>query len=367
MFGSMYGAVLALISCAGAWVAWRRHPLYSPGATFRILAETLLLLIAAAAAIATTVHLTENKSVTVQMIALFSVIVLVTLAMIFSITAISTPKSAHLNTTLPPTTTLVNMYRRRVLHFLKVSLVFFAIVGAACLIPGPVRYISASLLGIGLLLGSIMLPTGYIMARKFDRAATAMTLHPWLHWHYAPQEWQAWKAASVERLQAQPATFLLKRDWQRLLWVSLAILIGTLLMSPGTWVERVGWAAACIAMVMGFIELAAWDARRAPRKLEARLERCTADAYFGADGMMCDGLFFTWLGADVYLTSASIDTRPPRSLMMQFEKIVPNPYGSPNIVKLIQGVLIPGACDPGDLTLLRTSLESRVPAAKIAL
>ena len=107
MFGSMYGAVLALISCAGAWVAWRRHPLYSPGATFRILAETLLLLIAAAAAIATTVHLTENKSVTVQMIALFSVIVLVTLAMIFSITAISTPKSAHLSTTLPPTVTLV--------------------------------------------------------------------------------------------------------------------------------------------------------------------------------------------------------------------------------------------------------------------
>jgi hypothetical protein len=44
----MYGALLALFSCAGAWIAWRRHPLYSQTATFRILAEILLLLITAA-------------------------------------------------------------------------------------------------------------------------------------------------------------------------------------------------------------------------------------------------------------------------------------------------------------------------------
>jgi hypothetical protein len=363
----MYGAVLALISCAGAWVAWRRHPLYSPGTTFRMLAETLLLLIAAVGVIVTTVKLTENKSFTVQMIALGSVIVLVTLAMIFSITAISTPKAARLDTTLPPNVPLVDMYRHRVLHFLKASLIFFAIAAAACIIPGPVRYISAALLAMGLLLGSIMLPTAYIMARRFDRAATGLTLHPWLHWHYAPQEWQAWKAAAVQRLEAQPATFQPKRDWRRLLWVALAILIGTLLVTPGTWVERVCWAAACISMVIGFVELAAWDARRAPRKLEARLGRCTPDTYFGSDGMMCDGLFFTWLGVDVYLTSVSMDAREPRSLLMQFEKIVPNPYGSPNVVKLSQGVLIPGGSAPGDLTLLRTALESRVPGAKITL
>ena len=363
----MYGAVLALISCAGAWVAWRRHPLYSQTATFRPFAELVLLLIAAACAVFVTVRLTENKSLTVQMIALFSVIIVITLGLIFSITAITTPKSARLKTTLPPETPLIYMFRRRVFHFFKVSLVFFAIVAAACIIPGPVRYIAASLLGMGLLLGSIMLPTAYIMARKFDRAATALTLHPWIHWHYSPAEWQTWKTTSVQRFEAKPATFIFKRDWQRVLWVSATILVGTLLVTPGSWIARASWAAACIAMVMLFVELAAWDARRAPQKLKTRLDECTPDAYFGDDGLICDGLFFTWLGADVYLTEASMDERTPRSVMLTFEKLAPNPYGSPNVVKVDQGVLLPQDLDAGDLSQLCTALVSRCPSAKISL
>jgi hypothetical protein len=138
-------------------------------------------------------------------------------------------------------------------------------------------------------------------------------------------------------------------------------------VTPGSWFVRVSWAAACIAMVMLFVEAAAWDARRAPRKLKTRLDGCTPDAYFGDDGLMCDGLFFTWLGADVYLTAASMDAREPRSLMMEFEKIVPNPYGSPNVVKVSQGVLIPKESDPGDLSRLRTALGSRCPTAHISL
>src|ERR1700744_6243386 len=98
----MSGALLALISCAGAWFAWRRHPLYSASPTFRILAETILLVIASGCAIFVVVKITEHMSFTVQMVALFSVIVLITLAMIFGITAITTPKSAKLHTALPP-------------------------------------------------------------------------------------------------------------------------------------------------------------------------------------------------------------------------------------------------------------------------
>ena len=363
----MYGAVLALISCAGAWAAWRRHPLYTPGNALRTLAEILLLLIAATCAIFATAHFTEHRSFTVQMIALFSVIVVVTLALIFSITAISTPKSAKLDTTLPPNVVLVNMYRRRVLHYLKLYLICCAVVAVACLLPGNLRDIAATLLAMALLLGSIMLPTAYVMAIRFDRSATALTLHPWLHWHYSPQEWQAWKVESVKRLQAQPAIFAPKRDWHRILPVSAGILAGVLLLTPGSWIERLGWAAACIAMLMGFVELSAWEARRAPRKLEARLAQCTPDVYFGSDGMMCDGLFFTWLGTDVYLTAVSEDARQPPSLLLQFEKILPNPYGSPNVIKLNQSVMIPAGCGAGDLAQLRTALAARCPGATLAL
>jgi hypothetical protein len=363
----MIGALLALISCVGAWIAWRRHPTYSSTATFRVLAELVLLVVAGACAIFAVTKITEGKSFTLQMIALISVIVLVTLTLIFSITAITTPKLAKLTTTLPPGVPVVNMYRRRVLHFLRASLIFMAAAAALCLIPGVTRFIAATVLAMGLLLGSILLPTAYLMARKFDRSATAMTLNPWLHWHYSPEEWQTWKTLSVERLQAQPASFVLKRDWRRVLWLSVGTLVATLLLTPGSWIERVGWALACILMVMLFVEAAAWDARRAPHKLKVRLASCPPDAYFGDDGMMCDGLFFTWLGADVYLTAASMDGREPRSLWMEFEKLVPNPYGSPNLVKLNQGVMIPKDLGADDLSLLRASLGSRCPAAKISL
>ena len=66
-----------------------------------------MLLTAATCAIVATVQLTENLSFALQTTAMIVVVVFVTLAMIFSITAVTTPKSARLDTTLPPTVTLL--------------------------------------------------------------------------------------------------------------------------------------------------------------------------------------------------------------------------------------------------------------------
>jgi hypothetical protein len=363
----MYAAVLALTSCIGAWVAWRRHPLYSPTATFRVVGEVLLLMCASVCIMIVTVNLIQKLPVGGQVGVLFAVIVLVALGMIFSITAVTVPKAAKLNTTVPKAVPILNLRRRHVLHWLKVTAVYFAICAGACAIPGPARYIAASLLGVGALLACVMLPTAYIMARKFDRAATALTLHPWLHWHYSPQEWQAWSAVRVERLVAQPATFTLRRDWRRILWVSVCLVGGALLISPGGWGFRIGWAAFCIAMVIGFVELAAWDSRRAPDKLRAQLQHASPDAYFGDDGLICDDRLLTWLGSDVYLTAVSMDDRAPRSLLMQFEKVMPNPYGAPQTMKISQNLLIPAGSDGGDLSVLRKALAVRCPKAAMAL
>ena len=361
----MYAAVLGIISCVGAWFAWRRHPVYSPTATFRVLGELLLLVTASICIIAVTVNLIGNRPLPVQVGALFAVIVLVTLGMIFSITALTTPKSAQLNTVLPSDAPVVNLRRRGVTHWLKAAGVFAGLCAAGCIIPGPTRYIAASLLGMIALLASILLPTAYFMARKFDRAATALQLHPWLHWHYSPQEWQAWTVTRVERLAAQPTSFEHKRDWHRMLWVAGGVVVGALILTPGGWVVRLGWAAFCIAMIIGWVELAAWEARRAPAKLRAHLKHVAPEAYFGDDGLLCDDRLMTWLGADVYLTAARPDERAPRSLLMQFEKIVPNPYGPTHTLKLSQSILIPAAADTGDLPLLRKALASRCPQATL--
>ena len=364
---NMYGAVLGLMTCAGAWIAWRRHPLYSARSSFRMLGEISLLIAACICIIVLSVRLTEHSSFAVQLGSMLAVVVVLTLGMIFSITAIQTPKSAQLHTALPPTVPLLNLYRRNVLPWAKAAAVFFAISGLLCLIPGDVSYISASILALGGLLAAIMFPTAYFTARKLDRAATALQLHPWMHWHYTQEAWQAWTQTRVERMKAQPAAFELKRDWRRIASVCAGVVAGTLILTPGDWGDRVAWAVLCCALILAWTEIAAWEARRAPQKLRKQLARSAPDTYFGPDGMLCDGAMATWLGVNVYLVSVSVDAIEPRSLCFSFEKIVPNPYGSAQTVTISQSVLIPPGCDPSDLSLLRTALAARCPSAKIAI
>jgi len=363
----MYGAVLGLMTCAGAWIAWRRHPLYSAHSSFRMLAEILLLIAGCISIIALTVRWTEHSSFAVQIGSMLTEVVVLTLAMVFSITAIQTPKFAQLHTVLPPTVTVLNLYRRSVLTWAKAAVAFLLMCGLLCFIPGPIRYISVCVLVLAVMIAAIMLPTAYFMALKMDRAATALQLHPWLHWHYSQESWEAWTRTRVERLRSQPSTFELKRDWLRVAEVCIGVLVGTLIFTPGGWGERAVWAAVCCTLILVFIEIAAWEARRAPQKLRNKLQRAAPDAYFGPDGMLCDGAMFTWLGVNVYLVAASVDAIEPRSLCFSFEKIVPNPYGYAQTVTIAQSVLVPPGCDPSDLSLLRTALAARCPSAKIAV
>jgi hypothetical protein len=332
-----------------------------------MLGETLLLIAACISIIVLTVRWTEHLSFAVQVGSMLTVVVVLTLAMVFSITAIQTPKSAQLHTALPPTVPVLNLYRRNVLPWAIAAVAFLVICGLFCFISGPVRDISACVLVLGAMIGAIMLPTAYFMGRKMDRAATALQLHPWLHWHYSQESWRAWTGTRVERMKSQPSTFELKRDWPRITQVCGGVLLGALIFTPGGWVERVAWAAVCCALILMFIEIAAWEARRAPQKLRKKLQRAAPDVYFGPDGMLCDGAMSTWLGVNVYLVSVSVDAIEPRSLSFSFEKIVPNPYGSAQTVAITQNVLIPPGCDPSDLSLLRTALAARCPSAKIVV
>jgi hypothetical protein len=362
----MYIAVMGLVTCVGAWFAWRRHPLYSARSTFRIAGETLLLVAASVFVIAATVHLIEGRSVTVQLGTLLGVIIALTIAMILTITAIATPKSAKLNTQLPPSTVVVSLHRRPVTHWLKIAAAFLALCALLCLIPGPIRYIVGSVAAIGALLACTMLPVAYIMARKLDRAVTALELRPWIHWHYSEDVWQAWSNARVERLKEESATFVLKRDWRRFAWVWASVIAAALIATPGGLLVRVSWALGGCVLIFSFTELAAWDVRRAPEKLRARLHNTPPDVYFGQDGLVCDGRFLTWLEG-VYLKAVSIDTREPRSLLFEFEKIMPNPYGPSQVIHLQQSVLIPSNASNADLSQLKTALVTRCPSARIAL
>jgi hypothetical protein len=360
-------AAFALLGCFSAWQAWRHTPLYSSRSALWLLAKIALMLGATAALITVAASLAANWSAPVQVGMVLLSVVICTLGLVFGSSAAATPRIARLQTQLPPSAPIVQLHHTRVTQWLRVALVYFAVCGLLALAPEPLRSFAQMLAGMGALVCAVMLPIGYVMARRMDRAVTALELNPWFHWRYPAAVRSLWCRAQVERLKLKPATFILRRDWLKLLGLCAGLVIPLLVLMPGTWVERVSWGFFCCVLLGLFIELAAAEERRAPARLASRLKAAPADVWFGRDGLVCDGHFYTWIDSNVYLQSARIDWRPPRSVCFVFTNLGSGAYGAPAMTTVTQNVLIPPAVGTGDLATLQQQLRSRCPHAEVKL
>src|SRR5580698_5954656 len=113
----MITAALALFGAFGAWLAWRRNPMYSASSSVRILGVVALSIAVLVLAIVAAVKFTENRSAAVVIGTMLTVVVLGTFAMIFIIQTVSTPKEARLATVLPASATVVRVHRQKVYHW----------------------------------------------------------------------------------------------------------------------------------------------------------------------------------------------------------------------------------------------------------
>jgi hypothetical protein len=318
-------------------------------------------------AIVGAVKFTENRSGAVVIGTMLTVVVLGTFAMIFVIQTVSTPKEARLATALPPTAKIAQVHRLKVYHWAKILgmlVAAFAVLGAV--VPGNAKFIALAFGGMTLLLGVILLPVAYINARHFDRSLTAMELDPWVHWQYAPAQWNEWVDAQVARMKTKPPTFILKRDWHKLALPFAIIAGGVIFFSPGPLVFRIGYVLLVCGAIFGLVLYSTGEERRAPEKTHATLLKAAPEVYFGHDGIFCDGVFTTWLSLNVYLVAASIDDRPPRSLLFSFEKVQPSPYTGNQISAVQQSVLLPAGAE-GDVSKLQRELGARCPKARVEL
>lgn len=364
----MLTAGWCLLTVIGAWLTYRRTPFYSLKSALRSLGLTLLMIATAAAVIVLTIRAIDGRSVVVQSTALAIVVLLCTLGLIFGVSAVFTPAESRLTTALPPDAALVTLHRARILPWVRVVA---AVLGASLLlmgVPGPVRYIAGSFAGMVSFLGLIMLPVAYVMARRSDRAVTALQLHPWLHWNYPPATWNAWierladLQATAEAVKMTPAA----RRWTIAI-VTVVAALYTVFLVPASMAVRLGCGLASGLLVLGVALLTRTQPRHAAKRALKRLQTAPPDTFFGKDGVFCNGEFCTWRGIDVFLLSATIEPGPPRCIVFWFEKILPGAYGGPQVTRVRKDVLIAADAPPSDLTALQAALIGRCPDARITL
>lgn len=357
--------LLAIALMFSSWAAWRRNPLYSARRTVRTAAIVLMAIAGAIVLIIAAVNLSKGRSPGVFACIMAVTIVVDTLALIFIIQAVSVPKESK-PAALPHSIKLVTTNRKKIVPWLKALAILILIFGLGGLVPGAVGIVSLTLGGMALFLAVILLPVGYYSFRTLDQSLTATELNPWVHWQYTPEQWQQWSAVQADRLRATPAAFVLGRDWRKFLFPFAIILGGVAIFSPGSWLFRMSYVAVVCGAIFVIAFLSGRGGASSAEKLHAKLLAAQPEAYFGHDGVFSDGVFTPWLNISIYLLSAEIDERQPRSLLLQFEKSVPNPYGTNQVVPIHQSVLIPPNAG-GDLARLQQELTARCPTARVVL
>lgn len=363
----MLPVLFALLSAVGAWMAWRRNPLYTTRSSLRTVVYVLLSIAALGGLIVGAVNLVIHRSPVVAGVTIGVVVIFGTLALIFIIQSVSTPKDAQLATVLPPSAKMVHVHREKVYKWAKVFAVAVVILGIlAVVLPGNGPYVIYALGSIVLLLGAVMLPVGYFNALKFDRSLTILMGDSWVHWQYPAEEWKQWVEVQVARVKATPPKFKMTRDWRKFVLPFSIIAGGVFIFAPGSWLAKTFYILFCIGLISGLVAVSARDGKRAPETLRTALLKATPEAYFGRDGLFYNSAYTTWVGLSVYLKSAWVDQNPPRSLCFRFEKYVPNPYGGSSTMTIDQVVPIPVGGE-SDITRLQHELTTRCPKARIAL
>jgi len=357
---NMTSAIFALFLAVGAWGAWRSNPMYSTGLTLRLFAAIVLSVGGLIAATLGVAELTEHSSPDVTAGALGVVVLLGTLAMIWLVLQVGFPKTAS----LPRPVTLVRTNRSKLAPWFPRfvgTMVGFAIL--ALVLPGEAKIIAYIFGGLVGFVGIVMLFTVYVLALHLDRALTSVETDPWVHWRYTPEEWQAWSAVEVARIEATTPHWQWNRDWKALALTLVAVTVPFAVnFNAADWHGLAAMTAGVWLLVIAMIAIADRYGRTAPYRLRRLLAKSPPETYAGAAGLFADGVFTEWQNVGNYLLSATVDESSPRSLAFVFARSV----SGGATVEVRRNALVPDGAD-GDIAKLQTALTAAFPKARIAL
>jgi hypothetical protein len=349
--------IFTVLTIVGAFAGWRKSPLYSIKATLKLIGAFLLIVVVVMGATQLLVHSKISASPVVEGIAGFLAIVVLASGSSILIVRVTDSQVAQ----LPPSAKIVSFNRHKVYRWIWRLVIFLLINAAAALVlPTSVTWLPIGLGGFILLLCGPMLSLGYMMARRNDRAMTAVIANPWAHWQYAPEKWAQWAENQREWERSQEGPWSWKRASLFVLLCAGLFSIGTLI-SSGSPQEKLIIVSGLTGFMILLALVAYWFKRTNFDRRYRRLLTAPPEAWFGDEGLFCNGAYMPWNLSGRYLLKATVANDPPAHLTLTFQS-----FNGTSSAIVTQRIPIPPE-HASDLQLLQQKLKSQCPSASVHL
>ncbi len=349
--------VFCLLTVVGAFSAWRKSPLYSFKTSLKLVGAFLLIVAVIVGATWAMVNGPVSRSPAVQGIAGFLAIMLLASGASIFIVRITDSHVAQ----LPPSIKLVSFNRHKVYRWIWRLVTFLLICTVSALVlPSSWRWLPTALGGFALLVCGPMLSILFMMARRNDRGMSAVIANPWVHWQYAPQEWAQWAKNQREWEQAQEGPWSWKTAFLFVLICAGLFATGTL-FSGGSLQENSVIFAGLMSFAVLLMLVAWWFKRTNFDRRHRWLLAAAPEAWFGDEGLFCNGAYTPWILSGRYLLKASAASDPPARLTLAFQS-----FNGTSSVLVTQRVPIPDG-HLSDLPLLQQKLNAHCPTASVHL
>jgi hypothetical protein len=202
----------------------------------------------------------------------------------------------------------------------------------------------------------------YMRARRLDFGMSVVIGGPWAHWQYTASQWESWAKNQLAWEQSKIQPMVLRRDWRKLLKAvsyMTAIFVFGALLSGGSVREKVVTTAGMVAFVVLIIGCTNRFNRQNCERHYRRLLAAPPEAYFGDEGLFCNGEYSPWILSGSYLLEATATSDPPAHLILTFQSF----KGTAPVVEA-KRILIPEGRWP-DVEMLQRKLEVCCPKAFI--
>ena len=355
------GFLMLIIICffivLGSMAAWRASPLYSLKSTFQLIGAFVLIVAVIVGASMAIFSGPVSRSPIAQGILGGIAFLVISIGASVGIVRITDKHVAQ----LPSSVKMVTLHRHKMYKWFFRLVVFLLLSAAAALVlPGSWNWAPLALGGFIVVASAPTLGLGYMMARRNDRAMTAVIANPWIHWQYTPDQWTAWVAKDLEWERKTETPWSWKKAALFDLFIAGLFALGALFTGGGVEENAIIFCGLNGLMVVLTLILY-WVVRTHPARRQRKLLAAPPEAYFGDEGVFCEGEYTQWILSGRFLLTANLATDPAVCVVLVFES-----FNGSTSTKITKRIPIPPDRTQ-DQALLQQKIDVTCPTAHVRL